>query len=251
MGADWGDYNLDGRQDLVVATFQTEPKPLYRDDGGGVYSELSGQLGIAEGTSPYVGWTARFFDFNNDRWPDLLFTNGHTQDNVHQVEADRTYPQPLILYRNERGERFARITKEAGPAFEANIVGRGASFGDFDNDGRIDVLVVNDEGAPLLLRNESPARNHWIGIRLVGASSNRDGIAARVEVVGESGRLVKDHQLAGGYISAHDPRMHFGLGDWTSIKEIRVRWPSGKVDSVVSPSLDRYIAIREGESRGL
>ncbi len=249
MGADWGDFNLDGRVDLVVATYQTEPKPLYRSDGDGLYSEVGGPLGIAAGTGPYVAWTARFFDYDNDRWPDLLFTNGHTQDNVNLVEADRTYPQPLLLYHNERGEQYVDVSSEGGAAFRNPIVGRGGSFGDYDDDGDIDVLIVNDEGGPLLLRNEGSPKGHWIGIRLVGRKSNRDGIGARVEVVAKRGRLVKDHQLAGGYISSHDPRMHFGLGDWDSIQSIRIRWPSGKVDTVLGPPVDRYVTIEEGSGR--
>src|SRR5205814_3838187 len=139
--------------DLTVATYQTEPKSVYRGDPGELYTELSGPLGVAAGTTPYIAWTAKFFDYDNDGWPDLFFTNGHTQDNVRQVEPDRSYPQPLLLYHNERGQRFANVSASAGPAFQTPIVGRGASFGDFDNDGRVDVLIVNDEGDPILLRN--------------------------------------------------------------------------------------------------
>ena len=249
MGTDWGDFDLDGRADLVVATYETEAKPLYRADGAGLYTDVSGPLGIAAGTSPYVAWTARFFDYDNDRWPDLLFTNGHTRDNVHKVQADRTYPQPILLFHNERGERFVEVGGAAGPAFRNPIVGRGASFGDYDNDGKVDALIVDDEGAPLLLHNENSTPGHWIGIRLIGKKSNRDGIGARVEVIGKGGKLVKDHQLAGGYISAHDPRLHFGLGDWDSIEKIRINWPSGKVDSVPAPPIDRYLTIEEGAGR--
>jgi len=249
MGADWGDFNLDGRADLVVATYQTEPKPLYRSDGAGLYSEVGGPMGIAAGTGPYIAWTARFFDYDNDRWPDLLFTNGHTQDNVSKVEPDRSYPQPTLLYHNEKGERFVEIGGAAGSAFRESIVGRGASFGDYDNDGRLDVLIVDDEGTPLLLHNENSPPGHWIGIRLYGRKSNRDGIGARVEVVTKQGKLVKDHQLAGGYISAHDPRLHFGLGDWDAIEKIVIRWPSGKVETVLGPPVDHYVSIEEGAGR--
>ena len=249
MGADWGDYNLDGKPDLIVATFQTEPKPLYRAEGNGLYSEVGGPAGIGMRAGPYVAWTARFFDYDNDRWPDLLFTNGHTQDNVQLIEKDRTYPQPILLFHNEGGERFTDVGPAGGPAFQENIVGRGAAFGDYDNDGAIDVLIVDDEGAPLLLHNEAPNRGTWLGIKLVGRRSNRDGIAARVEVTTRLGKQAKDHQLAGGYISAHDPRVHFGLGKADSVERLRITWPSGQVDNISAPPVNRYMTIEEGAGR--
>jgi hypothetical protein len=249
MGVDWGDFNNDGRPDLAVATFQTEAKSLYRGDGDDLYSEVSGPLGVAMGTLAHVAWTAKFFDYDNDGWLDLLFTNGHVQDNVHRIQPDRTYPQPLQLFRNENGRRFREMKAEAGPAFTRPIVGRGAAFGDFDNDGRVDVVVADEEGAPLLLRNESKAGHHWLGVRLVGTRSNRDGIGARVTVTAGGQRLVRDQQICGGYLSAHDPRLHFGLGDAGRAESVSVRWPSGRVDTIRDVPADRYVEITEGKGR--
>lgn len=248
MGTDWGDYDNDGRVDLVVATFQQEPNSLYRDIGDGLFLEVGGPLGIAEATQPYVAWTAKFLDYDNDGWLDLFFTNGHTQDNIAAVEPGRSYPQPLQLFRNEGGRRFRLLGSEAGEAFARSIVGRGAAIGDYDNDGRQDLLVVDDEGPVLLLHNESPPAR-WLGIRLIGRRSNRDGIAARVTVTAGDRRWVREHELAGGYISGHDPRVHFGLGDRVRVDAITVRWPSGEVDAVRDVETNCYLEITEG--RGL
>jgi hypothetical protein len=252
MGVDWGDYDNDGRPDLVVATFQNEPDSLYRNDGHQLFLETGGPIGIAAGTTAYVAWTAKFFDADNDGWLDLLFTNGHSQDNVAQIEPDRSYPQRSQLYRNERGESFIDVSAEAGPDFLRPIVGRGAAFGDYDNDGRIDLLVVDEEGPALLLHNETTAgaaaARHWLGVQLRGTRGNRDAIGARVTVAAGGQRLTRDVQLAGGYVSAHDPRVHFGLGASREVEEIAVRWPGGGETRLTGPiPIDRYVSIVEGK----
>jgi len=249
MGVDWGDYNNDGRPDLIVTTFQNEPTSLYRDDDGGLYAEQAGPLGIAAGTTAYVGWTVKFFDYDNDGWLDLLILNGHSQDNVDKIEAGRTYPQPILLYHNERGRQFRDARAEGGPVFQQKIVGRGGSFGDYDNDGRVDALLVDEEGPALLLHNESRSPHHWLGVRLVGVRNNRDGIGARVTVTADGKTYTRDQQLAGGYISAHDPRLHFGLGAARQVEKVVVRWPNGHVDTVKNLPLDQYVEITEGRGR--
>ena len=253
MGADWGDFNNDQKPDLIVATFQSEVKSLYKSDAENLFTETSGRLNLAA-TTAHVSWTARFFDFDNDGWLDLFFTNGHVQDNVHLIQADRTYAQPLQLFRNENGSVFREMKAEGGAAFTHNIVGRGAAFGDYDNDGRVDVLVVNEEGPPLLLHNESRGANqHWLGVRLIGAGrgSNRDGIGARVTVSAGTKRLTRDAQLAGGYLSAHDPRVHFGLGETTRVDKIEVRWPDGATETRRNVVADQYVTVaqRKGKPR--
>ncbi len=247
MGVDWGDYDGDGRPDLVVATFQQEPKSIYRNDGRSLFTETSAELGVAAGTIAHVAWTARFFDIENDGWLDLLFTNGHSQDNVHRIEPDRTYPQRMQLYRNENGQLFREAGPEAGPTFGQPIVGRGAAFGDYDNDGRTDVLVVDEEGPAQLLHNEAPA-GHWLGIRLTG-TPQRDAIGARVTVAAGGRRWTRDLQHAGGYISAHDPRLLFGLGSTQRVEEVVIRWPGGAVERLRDLPADQYIHITQG--RGL
>ncbi len=249
MGVDWGDFTNKGRPGLVVATFETEPDGLYRDDGKNMYMEISAPMGIAASTTAYVAWTAKFLDYDNDGFLDLFITNGHTQDNVARIQPDRTYPQPLQLYHNEAGRRFRLVGSEAGPAFAHPIVGRGAAFGDYDNDGRVDVLTVDEEGAPLLLHNELQTSNHWLGVHLRGVRCNRDAIGARVQVTAGGVTHTLDEQLSGGYFSAHDPRLHFGLGRANRIEKVVVRWPDGGTDTIQDVSADTYIEITEG--RGL
>lgn len=249
MGADWGDFNNDQKPDLAVATFQSEAKSLYKSDGDNLYTETSGRFNLAPATA-YVSWTARFFDFDNDGWLDLFFTNGHVQDNVQAIQPDHTYPQPLQLFRNDNGRVFREMKAEGGDAFLRNIVGRGAAFGDYDNDGRVDVLVVNEEGAPFLLHNESRAGHHWMGVHLIGAGrNNRDGIGARVTITAGTKRWTRDAQRAGGYLSAHDPRVHFGLGDATRADKIEVGWPDGSKNVVRNVAADRYVTVAQSKEK--
>ncbi len=249
MGADWGDFLNEGRPGLVVTTFQTEADSLYRSESPGLYREVGANLNIAAGTTAWVGWTTKFLDYDNDGWLDLLETNGHSQDNAHQVEADRSYPQPMLLYHNDHGDVFQDVSSQGGPAFQKPFVGRGGSIGDFDNDGRVDALIVDEEGAPKLLHNETKTGNHWLGIRLVGVTCNRDAIGARVTVTAKGKTTLQDEQLAGGYLSAHDPRLHFGLGTNDRIDKIVVRWPNGHIETIPATPIDRYVQIKEGSGR--
>lgn len=246
MGVDWGDVNNDGKSDLVIATFQGEAKTLYRNDGSDLYTEQSGPLGIVGSTTQMLAWTARFFDYDNDGWLDLFFTNGHVQDNVNQIDGSRSYPQLLQLFHNETGRLF-REEAQAGPSFKTPVVGRGAAFGDYDNDGRVDVLVVDSEGSPLLLHNESKSGHRWLGVRLVGVKCNRDGIGARVEVTADGKTFVREQKSSGGYLSSHDSRIHFGLDKASHIEKVVVRWPDGQVDTVQNVESDRYITITQGK----
>jgi hypothetical protein len=251
MGTDWGDYNNDGKPDLLVATFQGEPKSLYRSDSSTLFTEMSGPSGFGLGTFPYIAWTTKFLDYDNDGFLDIFVTNGHVQDNAAKVDASRSYAQPMQLYHNEGGARFKACGTEAGSAFDTPIVGRGASVGDFDNDGRLDLLIVNEEGHPLLLRNTAESDSHWLGVRLIGKLCNRDGIGARVIVSAGTQTVVRDQQLVGGYFSGQDPRLHFGLGKSSKIDRVEVRWPDGRLDILKGDDprlrVDSYITVTEGE----
>lgn len=243
MGVDWGDFNNDGRMDLIVATFQNEPKSLYRNDGDELFSEVGGVFGLSAITTSYVAWTVKFIDYDNDGWLDLFITNGHTQDNAEMVEPGRTYAQPLQLFHNDAGTVFRLVGPEAGATFATPIVGRGAAFGDYDNDGRVDAVLVNEEGPALLLHNEADTKNHWLGVKLIGVRSNRDAIGARVELLSEGRTLVREQQTCGGYVSSHDPRLLFGLSTSTKVASLRIRWPDGSIQTAKEVPIDRYITI--------
>jgi hypothetical protein len=244
MGVDWGDYDNDGRLDLLVATYQQEVKNLYRNDGGG-FTDQAIDLGLAWKTSPYVAFGAKFLDVDNDGWLDIMFTNGHTQDNTAEVTKGTTYRQPTLLFRNQTGQAFSDAGAGLIGAAGRPIVGRGLAIGDFDNDGRIDVLVVDSEGAPLLLHNETSHAGHWSEVRLRGTRSNRDGIGALVTFETPDRKLLRLCHTDGSYMSASDRRIHCGLGAATRVT-IRVRWPDGRRDAYQHVPVDRVIELTEG-----
>ncbi|MCA1595671.1 MAG: CRTAC1 family protein [Chloroflexi bacterium] len=245
MGLDWGDYDNDGKLDLAVATFQDEAKCVYHDDGAGLFTERSADLGIADPARPLVAFGVKWLDYDNDGWLDLIFSNGHVQDNISAIDHTATYRQPLRLFHNEQAKSFEDVSRTAGPAFQQPIVGRGLAVGDFDNDGRIDVLVVDSEGAPLLLHNECRSAAHWVSFRLIGTRSNRDGIGAIVELDAGGRRLYRRCATDGSYLSASDRRVHFGLG-CAATASAHIRWPSGIVTVLRSVPVDRVVTVREG-----
>lgn len=252
MGIDWGDYDNDGRLDLFVGTFQNETKSLYHNDGDGSFTDMGIPTGIGAAAAPYVTFGSKFFDFDNDGWLDIVLANGHVQDNIEQINSSTTYRQPTLLFRNPGRSPifFEDVSSGCGPDLSRPIVGRGLAIGDIDNDGRIDVLVVDSEGEPLLLRNETSGAGHWIGVALEGTTSNRDGygalIEARLEATHGGKKLVRQCHTDGSYMSASDPRVHFGLGDAANIESLTVKWPSGRTDTYRDLPIDRYIRLREG-----
>jgi hypothetical protein len=252
MGVDWGDYDNDGRFDLLVTTFQNEAKSLYHNEPGGAFTDASYPSGLGAATYPNVGFGCKFLDYDNDGWLDIAIANGHVQDNIADIDVGTSYRQTLQLFRNQGpGDgghvTFEDVSRRAGPDFQRKIVGRGLATGDYDNDGRIDLLVVDSEGKPLLLHNEVKTPGHWLGVRLIGARSNRDGYGAILTAqVGER-KLVRLCHADGSYMSSSDPRVHFGLGAASQVSKLTVRWPSGHVDSLTALPADRYITIREGK----
>ena len=242
MGIDWGDYDNDGRLDLVVATFRGEPKSIFHNDGRGLFTDRSLPLGVAERTRANVAFGVKWLDVDNDGFLDLILANGHVQDNIDAIEPGSTYKQRLQLFRNTGGAAF--VEQSAGPSFQTPILGRGLAIGDYDNDGRIDVLVVDSEGAPLLLHNETPKTGHWLLCKLVGTKSNRDGIGALVTVEAGGRKLLRRCGTDGSYMSASDRRVHVGLGKAMSAT-VTVRWPSGATNVYKNIAADRVITLRE------
>jgi hypothetical protein len=251
MGVDWGDYDGDGRLDLVVTTFQYEPTSLYHNKGSGIFREEGFAAGIGDPTLSRLGFGARFFDADNDGDLDLLQANGHVQDNVAQIVPGVAYAQSAQLFENmggrRRGERirFRDVSGTAGAGITTPIVGRGLAVGDIDNDGDLDLLIANLEGAPRLLWNESPRRGHAVTLRLVGRRSPRDGTGARV-TLRAGGRLqTREAGTGGSYLSAGDPRVHFGLGTATTAESVTIRWPSGARQTLRSIPAGREVTVIE------
>jgi hypothetical protein len=252
MGLDWGDYDGDGKLDLAVATFQHEAKSLYHNDGKGMFTEVAAAVGLAETTVPNVAFGVKFFDFDNDGALDLIYANGHVQDNIAEIDKTTTYRQRIQLLHSvgEGGERrFAEVGDRAGAAFGRGIVGRGLAVGDYDNDGRIDALVVDSEGAPVLLHNESRTKGHWLTLRLTGRKSNRDGIGALVTVDDGRTKQTRLCHADGSYLSSSDRRVHVGLGASTRAT-VTVRWPNGKTDMHRDLAVDRVVDLVDGANKG-
>ena len=250
MGLDWGDFDGDGMPDLFLSTFFNEVKPLYRNAGGGVFSDVAFGTGIAAVSLPYVSFGCKFLDFDNDGNLDIAVANGHVQDNITQINPAARYKESALLLQNRGGQpvTFTEVSQSVGgPDFMRPIVGRGLATGDYDNDGRIDLLIVDSEGKPLLLHNESKGKNHFLGILLTGTRSNRNAYGAKVVVTLAGGRtLTRWAHADGSYMSSSDPRVLIGLGTAPQAEKLTVTWPDGSREEFSGVAGDRYIALRQG-----
>lgn len=249
MGIDWGDYDNDGKPDLVVATFSHEVKSLYHNEGGGFFIDKSTMTGLSDTVQPFITFGIKFFDANNDGFIDLLLSNGHVQDNIADVDKSSTYPQPIFFMQNMDGKRFEDRNATSGVGKLAPIVGRGLTVGDYDNDGLVDALVVDSEGKPVLLHNESKNTGHYIRLRLVGNKSNRSAHGALLRITLPDGKTLLRHcQTDGSYMSASDVRVHIGIGNNTSVKSVEVTWPSGTKQTLTDVPVDKSSTVTEGSS---
>ncbi len=246
MGVDFEDYDNDGRPDVVATALSKELYPLFRNEGGGTFGYVTRQAGLAEITARLSGWSVKLVDLDHDGWKDLFAAQGHVLDNVELMEPGLVYLQPPLVALNQAG-RFTDVSASAGPAFRTSIAGRGTAFGDLDNDGDIDLVlgVLNDR--PIVLySNASESQNHWLQVRLAGQASARDGQGARVSIrTSSGGEQVRYATTAGGYLSASDPRLHFGLGSESVVDRITVLWPRGARQVLENVGTDRLIAVRE------
>ncbi|HEY6336956.1 MAG TPA: CRTAC1 family protein [Candidatus Sulfotelmatobacter sp.] len=250
MGVDAADYDQDGRIDLFEANVDHEMYSLYHNDGNEVFSDVANPTGIGAATRMMSGWGLKFFDYDNDGDLDLFLCNGHPDDEVDKRVEGVKFLEPLLLFHNNR-KSFENVSEKSGPIFSRPLSGRGLALGDFDNDGAVDVLVTQNNAAPVLLRNNLGRQNHWLGVRLVGTKANIDAIGARISY--QSGEL-KRHQFkvgGGSYLSSHDPRMVLGLGKRTKIDWVEIQWPqpSGKTERVSDLPVDRYVTIVEGQGK--
>ncbi|HKW18478.1 MAG TPA: CRTAC1 family protein [Terriglobales bacterium] len=243
MGADFNDYDNDGRPDIVVTDLSDQRYMLFRNSGDGTFRDVTNASGIGTATRMFSGWSTHFVDYDNDGWKDLFVAQSHVIDTIEKTSPNLRYLEPPLLLQNNAGH-FSRVTP--GDVFEKPWAGRGAAFGDLDNDGDIDI-VVNNVGEPAYaLRNDGGNRNNWIGIDLTGTRSNRDGIGARIKVVAASG-LTQYFTVntAVGYLSASDKRVLVGIGNDSAAKSIEIRWPSGTVQQFENVKARQYLKAIE------
>jgi hypothetical protein len=249
MGIAVGDYDGNGLFDIYVTNFAEDTNTLYKNLGQMTFSDVTAESGAASGSRPYVGWGTGFADFDNDGWLDLFAANGHVYPDADRLKETSRFLQPKELYRNLGNGRFAEISGKVAGDLSLPRPSRGASFGDYDNDGDIDVLVINVNSRPSLYRNDGGNRKAWIGFRLIGSSSNRDAIGARIEIEAGGRTQIGEVRSGGSYLSHDDMRVHFGVGSAQRVDRIRIRWPDGKTETLEAMKAGQYITIREGAPR--
>lgn len=246
MGSAFGDYDNDGYLDLVISNTSSMPVNLFHNEKFGFFSDVSFVSGVGQVTLPDFKWAVEFIDYDNDGFNDIFVANGHLQDNVEQF-ADATYAQQDVLFQNQRGGKFVDVSVETGFNRLPKKVGRGAAFGDYDNDGDIDIFLNNSNQTANLLRNDGGNRNHWLMIKTVGTKSNRDGIGTRIGVLSGGLSQVKEVRSGSSYLSQNDLRVLFGLGHQTTVDQIQVRWPSGIVETFSDVKVGQRLVIKEKE----
>jgi len=243
MGVAVGDFNLDGHLDIFKTHFADDTSVLYRNDGGGNFEDVTIRAGLGVETR-YVGWGAGLFDLDNDGLPDLFTVTGNVYPEVEKVVPEYPYKTPRIVFRN-LGGKFEELIEEAGSGIAAAHSSRGCAFGDFDNDGDIDVLIINMNEPPSLLRNDVTSGGHWLKVKLVGVQSNRSAIGARV-IARYAGKTQAQAALSqSGFYSANDRRLHFGLGA-ADAADLEIRWPNGLRENLKGVAAGQLITVREG-----
>jgi hypothetical protein len=253
MGVSAGDYDNDGLLDIFKTNFSGDTSTLYHNLGKMTFDDVTFTAGIGLNTR-WLGWGCGFLDFDNDSWLDILLVNGHVYPEVEKLTTEAGYPQRKVLYRNKRNGAFEDISEKIGGAVLEPTASRGCAFGDYDNDGDVDVMINPVNDYPVLMRCDSTTGNNWITIRLVGTKSNRSGLGARIRVITEAeeksgmkARIQTDETRSGGsYYSQNDLRAHFGLGKAAKVNTIEVRWLGGTVDTLNDVSVNQVVVIREG-----
>lgn len=243
MGVDIGDYDNDGYMDVFITTLSNETYPLYHNDRDLTFTYATNSAGVGNITLLYSGWGVRFMDADNDGWRDVFVAQSHVLDTIEKTNSYLKYKQTPLLMLNT-GKGFVNVSATAGPAFGNSLIGRGAAFGDLNNDGQTDVVISTLDGSPVLLRSNG-TKNHWLGLSLAGSKSNRDGIGSRITVTDSAGKKqIFDSNTSGSYLSSNDPRIVVGLGS-ARVRKVEINWPSGAVQVINEPQTDRYHIVRE------
>jgi enediyne biosynthesis protein E4 len=246
MGIDAADVDGDGWQDLYITHLDFELNRLYHNNQNGTFDDVTFKSGIGNKAILLSGVSMKFLDYDNDGWNDILQLNGAMLDNVNLYHGEVSYKEPLLMFRNVGKGQFDKVSDSLGPDFMRPIAGRGLAAADFNNDGGIGIVTNNRGDYPSLLRNDGATSNHWAEFLLIGTRSNRDGIGASLKLTSEG--FVHVEQSKGGmsYMSASDPRIHFGLGKHAKIESLEITWPSGQIDKLANVPIDRILAIKEG-----
>jgi enediyne biosynthesis protein E4 len=248
MGVAVGDYMNNGLLDFAISDFSDEAKLLFRKEESGGYSEVSMRSGIGKITIPFLGWGDAFLDYDNDGWLDLMFVNGHIYPAADRLDWGSSYAQRSLLFHNDRNGKFTEVPPVKGTGLAEVLSSRGAAFGDLFNDGKIDVIINQIDGPPVLLKNVNSDHHHWVELHLVGGPrSPRDAVGATVYLTADGMRQRRDVISGGSYVSTNDPRPHFGLGDAADAGTAEIHWPSGARETVKLPAVDRIYTIVEGK----
>jgi enediyne biosynthesis protein E4 len=245
MGATIGDFNGDGLPDIFKTNFSDDTSSLYQNNGDGTYTSKIFDAGLGLNTQ-YLGWGVMFFDMDNDGWPDILIANGHVYPEVDTAHLGASYKEPRLVYWNQGNGKFKDISRTAGPGCAEPESSRGLAVADLWNDGRISATINNSGAKPMLLVNQAANTNHWVGIRVVGVQSNRDGIGASVRVSAGGKSWVQEVRSGSSYLSSSDLRLHFGIGAAIKIDRVEIDWPSGRKESFPPPLVDRVVSFTEG-----
>ena len=247
MGVDAGDYNGSGRPHVLVGNFQNQMLALYRNDGTGLFVDEAPRSTVGRVSLSSLAWGVFFFDYDLDGRLDIFSANGHIEEGIGKVQPKVEYRQPPLMFRNAGNGRFESTGPSLGADFNAPQAGRGAAYGDYDRDGDLDILIVNNDGPARLLRNDVGNANHWIRIDTVGTTSNRDGIGAVVRIRSASGKQWRMVRSGSSYCSQSDTAITFGLGGDAAVAAIEVEWPSGRKDRVTEVKANQSITITEGK----
>ena len=249
MGVDCGDYDNDGRLDFYMTSFQGQLTSLYKNLGNGIFQEVNLITGAGSGTRPYVTWGNSFVDFDNDGDRDIFVAVGHLQDKIELFDDTSSYLVRNILLMNTGDGKFVNVSEESGDGMEVKLSSRGAGFDDLDNDGDVDVVILNSRREATILRNDSPSQGHWLQVLLRAVKTNRDGVGARVTVIADDLTLIDEVHSGRGYQSYYGTRLYFGLGKRNRVDRIEVRWIGGGIDVFKDIAVDKLLILTEGGSK--
>jgi hypothetical protein len=248
MGVDFEDYNNDGWPDAIITDLANQKYALYTNAGDGTFDYSTLTTGLGAISLLHSGWGVRFMDYDNDGWKDIFVVQSHVMDTIQVNEPHLRYRESPLLLWNDKGRKFVDVSAQSGEVFQQRWAARGMAIGDIDNDGKLDVVVTENDGPAWVLRNDTPTSNHWITFKLVGVKSNRDGIGARIKITTAAGDQYATVTTTSSYQSSSDKRVHFGLGSASGVSQVEIHWPSGCIQILKNLPTDKILTVTEGSS---